>query len=91
MKTISMTLENGMLKELDSVVKKKNYGTRTEFIRESIRKNLTELEREEAIKKFLNFRMRKKPGVTDEDFEKLREEAFWELAKEKGILRNERS
>jgi Arc/MetJ-type ribon-helix-helix transcriptional regulator len=56
MNTISLKMDNSLLKEIDSKLKKHRYSTRTEFIRDSIREKLTELEKQEAIKKLREFK-----------------------------------
>ena len=44
-------MEKELLSEIDGKLKEHRYGTRTEFIRDAIRIRLTELEKEQAIKK----------------------------------------
>lgn len=56
METISLKMEPELLKNIDNNLKKNNYSTRTEFIREAIRNKLTELEKEEVIKKLTAFK-----------------------------------
>ena len=51
-----MKMEPELLKNIDNNLKKNNYSTRTEFIREAIRNKLTELEKEEVIKKLTAFK-----------------------------------
>ncbi|MGA2130235.1 MAG: ribbon-helix-helix domain-containing protein [Candidatus Pacearchaeota archaeon] len=43
METISLKLEKAFLQEIEKVMKKHNYTTKTEFIREAIRDKLKEL------------------------------------------------
>ena len=49
MQTISLKMENKLLKDIDKTIKKHRYSTRTEFIRDSMRRRLIDLEKEEAI------------------------------------------
>lgn len=48
METISLKLEKAFLAEIEKVMKKHNYTTKTEFIREAIRDKLKELEKREG-------------------------------------------
>lgn len=84
METISLKMEKSFLKEIDTTLKKNRYSTRTEFIRDSIRKNLTELEKEEAIKKLAEFKgsLKGKSKLTDKEAGRL---AGIEAAKKFGI------
>ncbi len=48
METISIKLEKGFLQTLEKVMKKHNYSTKTEFIREAIRDKIAELGENES-------------------------------------------
>ena len=48
MEVISLKMESELLKEIDSSLKKNKYSTRTEFIRDSIRRRLTDLEKQKS-------------------------------------------
>jgi len=50
METISLKMDNNLLKNIDGSLKSNNYSTRTEFIREAIRDKLTAIEKQEAIR-----------------------------------------
>jgi len=50
MENISLKLEKEFLKELERVMKKHNYMTKTEFIRESMRDKIKKLEEKEIVK-----------------------------------------
>ncbi len=60
-------MEESLLNEIDSRMKKHNYSTRTEFIREAIRSKLTNLEKEEAIKKLAAFKGSLHSDKTDKE------------------------
>jgi metal-responsive CopG/Arc/MetJ family transcriptional regulator len=60
-------MEESLLKDIDSRMKKHNYSTRTEFIREAIRSKLSALEKEEAIKKLAAFKGSLHSNKTDEE------------------------
>ena len=51
MKGISLKLEKEFLKAIEDVMKKHNYMTKTEFIRESIRDKIKRLEEKEVKEK----------------------------------------
>ncbi len=47
MESISLKLEKAFLQDIEKVMKKHNYSTKTEFIREAIRDKIKELEKQE--------------------------------------------
>ena len=49
MENISLKLEENFLKAIESIMKKHNYMTKTEFIREAIRDKMRRLEEREII------------------------------------------
>lgn len=49
MENISIKLEERFLKAIEAIMKKHNYVTKTEFIRESIRDKMRKLEEKEII------------------------------------------
>ena len=49
MENISLKLEKGFLNAIEKVMKKHNYMTKTEFIRESIRDKIRKLEEKEIV------------------------------------------
>jgi metal-responsive CopG/Arc/MetJ family transcriptional regulator len=49
MENISLKLEKEFLKAIEAVMKKHNYMTRTEFIREAIREKIKKLEEKETM------------------------------------------
>lgn len=69
METISLKMEKKLLTDIDANIKKHRYSTRTEFLRDAIRTKLTDLEKEEAIRKLHeNFgRLKGKIKMTDEE------------------------
>ena len=50
MENISLKLEKEFLKTIEAIMKKHNYMTKTEFIREAIREKVKKLEEKEMIK-----------------------------------------
>ena len=85
MDIISLKLDEGMLKNIDKIVKEHNYGTRTEFIRSSIREKMTQLEKDVLIKQLLALKGSVKRHTTDAELRKIREEASEEYMRERGL------
>jgi len=83
---ISLKLNSKFLKEVDKTVKEQNYQNRTEFIRASLRENIDKEALKKAYKELIHLKgsLKGKSKLTDEEFEKVREEAFEELSKERG-------
>ena len=82
METISLKVDENMLKKMDKLVADHNFGTRTEFVREAIRKNMDELSRDDLLKEFLKLKgvMKHKRSRPEDDW-KMKEEAGKELLK----------
>ena len=85
MEAICVKLDDKFLKNIDFSIKKHNYTTKTDFIREAIRDKLRELEKEDAIKKLENFLGSAKTRVSDKRHEEARKEVVREYAKKFGI------
>ena len=85
MEAICVKLDKGILRNLDSSMKKFNYTTRTDFIREAIRDKLRELEKDRAIMEFKKFMGAAKTHVSDKRHEEIKEEVGREYAKKFGI------
>ena len=82
MESISLKLENQFLKDIEGIMKKHRYSTKTEFIREAIRDKIKDLEKEELILRAKSLYGASKRKSTDEDLHKAGEKAFRELEKE---------
>jgi len=81
METISLKLDSEFLEDIEEVMKKHRYTTKTEFIREAIRDKIKDLEKEAAKKRALALYGASKIKTTDEQLHKAREEAMNELEK----------
>jgi len=82
METISLKLEDQLLKDIDKSFKKYRYSTRTEFIRDAIRSKITRLEKDEIIRKLTALKgslKGKRKNISDEE---AREAAWKEIAKQ---------
>jgi len=73
MEVISLKMDAEMLKNIDAVLKKHNYGTRTEFIRDSIRVKLSSLNKEEALAEFAKSRGSSKTKTSWKKYRQIRE------------------
>ncbi len=85
LQTVSIKMEESLLKEIDSSLKKNRYATRTEFIRDAIRVKLTQAEKEEMMKHIDSLRGISKRKTTDEELHEAGEKAFDQLEREFGI------
>jgi metal-responsive CopG/Arc/MetJ family transcriptional regulator len=79
METISLKIDDGMSKKISSVMKEFNFSTKTEFIREAIRKNISNYELEQKRKeqwdKLLNLKGKfkgKTREMSDQEFRKIK-------------------
>ena len=82
MEAVSLKLEDEFLHDIEKTMKKHRYTTKTEFIRESIRDKIIDLEKEEALIRAKKLYGASKRKTTDEDIHKAGEKAFEELDKE---------
>ena len=85
METISLKLESEFLQDVEKAMKKHRYTTKTEFIREAMRKHLLDLEKEEALQRLEKIYGASKRKTTDAQLKKAREEAVKDIAKEIGV------
>jgi len=84
MEAISLKMDESLLDEIDSKLKTHRYSTRTEFIRDAIRDKLTNLEKQDAIKKLIKFKgsLKGKSKMSDKEASRL---ASLKIAKKFGI------
>ncbi|MFA5797802.1 MAG: ribbon-helix-helix domain-containing protein [Candidatus Woesearchaeota archaeon] len=82
MDVISLKLDEGMLKQIDGIVKTHHYGTRTEFIRSSIREKMTQLEKDTLIKQIMSLKGSVKTTTSNKELRSIREKVSEELLKE---------
>ena len=64
MENISLKLEKEFLKAIENVMKKHNYMTKTEFIREAIREKMKKLEEKEMISHITGSERKGPPSYT---------------------------
>ncbi len=82
MEAISIKLEDNFASNVEKVMKKHNYTTKTEFIREAIRDKIKELEKEEALARVRSLYGASKRKTTDEELHIAREKAMKEIEEE---------
>lgn len=82
METVSIKLEESFAKDVERIMKRHRYVTKTEFIREAIRDKIKELSKEEALAKVRALYGSSRRRITDEDLHRAGEKAFEDLAKE---------
>jgi len=85
METVTIKLQKETAEKINSLVKKFDYGTKTEFIREAIRAKIEALRKEQAWHAFFALRGKAKKHVSDEELRKTREEVGREYAARFGI------
>lgn len=86
---VNMRFSKGLLKEIDSILRDGLYSNRTEFVKEAVRKEISEYRKKQLIaytRKKLGEGKRlgiKEP--TPEEFERVREKVGRELLKKHGL------
>lgn len=85
MEPVTIKFEDNFLQDMEKVMKKHRYATKSEFIREAIRKKINDLEREEALARVRKLYGSSKRKTTDEQLHKARDEVSEELKKEFGL------
>ncbi len=82
MESISLKLNTRFSHDIEKVMKRHRYTTKTEFIREAIRDKIRDIEKEEAILRTRNLYGASKRKTTDAQLHEAGERAFEELDKE---------
>ena len=85
MENISLKLEPKFARELDLLIKRNRYSTKTEFIREAMRNEMKRIEKEETLRRIDKLFGSSKRKTTDEEYEKAREEVADELERKFGF------
>ena len=89
-KLVNLRLDSKLLKEVDAVARQGLYGSRTEFIKDAIRKAVDDFETKQALKSLRkHFGEGKRLGIkepTPEEFEKVREEVGNRMLRRRGLL-----
>ncbi|AJF60861.1 hypothetical protein QT06_C0001G0007 [archaeon GW2011_AR15] len=78
---ISLKLEDSFLNNIDTIVKKEGYQSRTEFIRNALREKVEASKLKEAMMEISKLKGASKKETSDEELERIREKAFEEIDK----------
>ena len=78
---ITLKLDHQFLRDMDTIVKKQGYHTRTEFIRNALREKLEEARIKEAMVQIAHLKGGSKKKTSDRQLEKLRKATFEKLYK----------
>src|SRR3989344_1482304 len=82
METVSLKLGETFVEDMERLMQKHRYTTKTEFIREAIREKMRVLEKEEALLRARKLYGASKRKTTDAQLHKAGEKAFRELERE---------
>ena len=85
METVCVKFDNKFLKDMEKIIGKNRYSTKTEFIREAVREKMTKMEKEELLKNIDRLAGSSKRKTTDEQLHKVREKLGEELLKTLGF------
>ena len=86
MESISLKLEGNFLRDIERIMRKHRYSTKTEFIREAIRDKINGIEKQETLRKIDEVFGSSKRKTTDEKLHKSREKAVEMLEKKFGLI-----
>lgn len=78
---ITLKLEEKFLDNIDKIVKKEGYQSRTEFIRNALREKVDETKLKETMRELAHLKGAAKKKTTEEEYERVREMAFEEISK----------
>ena len=79
---ITFKLEDSFLKDIDTIVEKQGYQNRTEFIRTALREKVDDVKMKETMASIAHLKGSSKKHISEEEYERVREEAFNEVANE---------
>ena len=82
METLCIKVEDNLLSRMNKNIERLGYCTKTEFVREAIRKKIEDDEKEILIKEFLKFKGKAKKKTTYEENRKTREKVSKEIMAE---------
>ena len=78
---ITLKLEDSFLDNIDTIVKKEGYQSRTEFIRNALREKVESSKLKEAMMELSKLKGASRKKTSDEELERLREKAFEKIDK----------
>ncbi len=78
---ITFKADSKFIKEVDKAVKELGYHSRTEMIRQSLRKNVDEAALKKTMAELAHLKGAAKKHITEEEYERVRQQVFEEFAK----------
>jgi len=78
---ITVKMDDKFLSEVDNIVKKHGYQSRTEFIRNALREKIEETKLKEAMQEIAYLKGASKKKTSEKEYEEIRRKAFEELEK----------
>lgn len=78
---ITMKIDPKLLKQIDEIAKQEWYKNRTELIRKTLRDEVEKQRLKEVLFSLSKLKGSAKKHITEEEYEKIRNRAFWELSK----------
>ena len=87
---ITVKMDNRFLEEVDNAVEKGHYQNRTEFIRSALRDKLENIQYQEFRSELRKIQGSTPRHISEEEYEKAREDAFNEIACETPSQRKKR-
>ena len=79
---ITLKLDDKFLEDVDAIVKKEGYQSRTEFIRNALREQVNKAKMKEIIMELASLKGKSNKKISDKEDEAARKKAFEELEKE---------
>ena len=73
---VTFKLEKNFLKDVDTAVKKNNFSSRTDFIRDALREKLEKIRYDYAVIVLYKLKGISKTKTTDEEYERIRNDPF---------------
>ncbi len=83
MESITIKVSDDMAAEIEKAMKP-HYSTKTEFVREAMRDKIKQIQSDRFLQALKKFQGAAKRHISDEEFERNREIAYKNLAKERG-------
>ena len=81
---VTFKLDKNFLREVDKIYPNAGFSSRTDFIRNALRKGVDEIKLKESMERLSKFKGISKNKTTDEKIHKVREEVVKKMIKERG-------
>lgn len=76
---ITLKLDDKFLEDVDTIVKKEGYQSRTEFIRNALREQVNKAKMKEIIMELAHLKGKSNRAISNKEYEQARKKAFEEL------------